>query len=178
VRLRVKGSGECDSGVRAAGLYGHPGVGDAEDDVATVFFVVIHIDTATDLFGCVLQLAVFGGEGAIEVGAGVPDTDHGAVVVDQGLHVDAFVLLVADNRVDHIPKYIGHQVLFCDEAEALGDTVEDDVVPFHSQGLQAGQEVIDQLVKGYLDTMGRGFKGDYGGFPGGAGDEGDGFHKI
>ena len=166
------------SGMGTGGLDCHPGVGDAEDDIVAVFVVVIDIYTTSDLFGCVLQLAVFGCEGTVEVKPGIPDADHGVVVVDQGLDVDAFVLLAVDNRIDHIPKYVGHQVLFCDEAKTLGYAVEDDVVPFHCQGLQTGQEVIDQLVQGYLYPAGRGFKGDDGGFLGRAGDEGDGFHKM
>jgi len=176
-RGRRDGKG-VSSGMGIGGLDCHPGVGDAEDDIVAVFVVVIDIYTTSDLFGCVLQLAVFGCEGTVEVKPGIPDADHGVVVVDQGLDVDAFVFLVADNGVDYVPEYVGHDVLFCDEAQTLGYSVEDDVIPFHSQGLQARQQVVDQLVKGYFNATCGGFKGDDGGFLGGAGDEGEGFHKM
>jgi hypothetical protein len=72
-----------------------------------------------------LDLAEVIGKGAVEIDTGVPNPDHGAVVVFDGLHVNALVLGAVDGAVEKVPQYEGQQVFVGTQFEIAVDLVDD-----------------------------------------------------
>ena len=65
--------------------------------------MVVDADGGAHFFGGVLYLAESIGNGAIEIDAGIPDTDMGDAVPDYRLDMNTFILGAADRSVQEIP---------------------------------------------------------------------------
>lgn len=81
------------------------------------------------------------------------------VVVDEGEDVDTFVLTGLKGLADEFPEGVGEDVFFGDKAKSPGYSVVDDVVPDVGKGLEACEQVVDQLVQRDLDPAVGGFEG-------------------
>ena len=90
---------------------------------------------------------------------GVFDGNGGLVVVDEGEDVDRFILAGAEGVAEEVPEFVCQEVLFGDKTQSLRDSVVDDIVPVVGKGLEAGKQVVDQLVKRDLDSAVGGFEG-------------------
>jgi hypothetical protein len=134
-------------------LDGHPGVGDAEGEVAAVSFVVVEVDATAELAGGGLEFPVFRRKGAVEVGSGVVDTDHGAVVVHQCLDLDHGILVFVVNGVQEVPEDISEEILFGNKTKALGYAIKNDVVILFGEGSEAGQQVLGKLMQRNFDPF-------------------------
>jgi hypothetical protein len=94
-----------------------------------------------------------------EMIGGVPDGNGGLVVVEEGEDVDRFVLAGLKGVAEEVPEFKSQYVFFGDKAKSLGYSVVDDVVAVAGKGLEAGKQVVDQLVKRDLDPTVSGFEG-------------------
>ena len=81
------------------------------------------------------------------------------VVVDEGEDVNTFVLAGLEGGAEEVPEFVCEEVLFGDKTKPLGHFIVDDIVPVAGKGLEAGKEVVDQLVERDLDTAVGGFEG-------------------
>lgn len=95
---------------------------------------------------------------------GVLDGNRGLVVVDEGKDVDGLILAGAEGGGQKVPEGVGKAVLFGNETESLGHTVVDDAIlhdvgAVAGKGLEAGKQVVDQLVERDLDSAVCGLEG-------------------
>jgi hypothetical protein len=81
------------------------------------------------------------------------------VVVDEGEDVDVRILAGVEGAPEELPQVEGEEVFLGDKAKALGDTIVEDVVAVVSQGLEAGEQIVDQLMQRDLDLLVGGFEG-------------------
>ena len=94
-----------------------------------------------------------------EIVGGVFDGNGGLVVVDEGEDMDGFVLAGSEGVAEEVPEFVGEEVFLGDKTQPLGHAVVDDIVPVVGKGLEAGKQVVDQLVKRDLDSAVGGFEG-------------------
>jgi len=81
------------------------------------------------------------------------------VVVDKGEDVDTFVVLGLKGKTEEVPEFESEHVLFGNKTQSLWYAVQDDVVPAAGKGLEAGEEVVNQLMERDLDPAVSGFEG-------------------
>jgi hypothetical protein len=94
-----------------------------------------------------------------EVGAVAVDGDRSFVIVDEGEDVDVCVLAGVEGAPEEFPQVEGEEVFLGDKAEALGHTIVQDVVAVVSKGLEAGEQIVDQLMQRDFDLSVGGFEG-------------------
>ena len=121
-----------------------------------MFFVAVNVDGPADLDGCVLEFPVIGCQGAVGIGSCVIDANHGPLVVHEGVNVDTFVLFLGGYRAEQVPEDVGEDIFLGDEAQAAGDAVDDYIVVFAGKGVKTNEQILYELMQGYLDTVGRG----------------------
>jgi len=88
------------------------------------------------------------------------------VVVDEGEDVNVRILAGVEGAAEEVPQVEGEEVFFGYKAQSLGYAIVQDVVVFAGQGLEAGKQIIDQLMQGDLDATVSRFEGQKGGFAG------------
>lgn len=81
------------------------------------------------------------------------------MVVDEGEDVNVRVLAGVEGAPEELPQVEGEEVFLGDKAKALWDTIVEDVVAVVSQGLEAGEQIVDQLMQRDLDLLVGGFEG-------------------
>lgn len=121
-----------------------------------MFLVAIEVNGSTDLDGGVLELPVFGCQGAVGIGSSVVDTDHGPLVINEGMNVDTFVPFLGHYGAKQVPEDISEDIFLGDEAQATGDAVDNDVVVLAGKGVKTDEEILYELMQGNLDPVGRG----------------------
>jgi hypothetical protein len=94
-----------------------------------------------------------------EIVGGVFDGNGSVVVVDERKDVDGFVLAGAEGVSEEVPEFVREEVLFGNKTKSLRHPIVDDVVPVAGRRLEAGEQVVDQLVKRDLDPAVGGFEG-------------------
>ena len=90
---------------------------------------------------------------------GVFDRNGGVEVVDKGEDVDRFILAGAEGVAKEVPEFVGEDILFGNKTQPLRYAIVEDVVPVVGKGLEAGEQVVDQLVKRDLNPAVGGFEG-------------------
>ena len=103
------------------------------------------------------QSAIADAEG--EVGAVAFDGDRRFVVVDEGEDVNVCILAGVEGAAKEVPYLDGEEVFLGDKAQPLRYAIMQDVIAVVSQGLEAGQQIVDQLVQRDLDVTVSGFEG-------------------
>ncbi len=87
------------------------------------------------------------------------DGNGGLVVVDEGKDMDRSILAGAEGVAEEVPEFVCQEVLFGDKTQSLGQAVVDKVVAAVGKVLEAGEQVVDQVVNGNLDPAVGGFEG-------------------
>lgn len=82
-----------------------------------------------------------------EMVGGVFDRNGGLVVDDEGEDVDTFVLAGLEGIAEEIPEFGCEEVLFGHKTETLRHFIVDDIVPVPGNGLEVGEQVVDEVVK-------------------------------
>jgi hypothetical protein len=73
--------------------------------------------------------------------------------------VNGFVLAVVDGVAEEIPKREGEEVFLSDKVKTPGYAIVQDVVAVAGQWLEAGEQIVDQLVERDLDATSGGLEG-------------------
>ena len=81
------------------------------------------------------------------------------MVVDESEDVDVGILAGVKGASEEFPYVEGEEVFLSDKAKTLGYAIVQDVVTVVSQGLEACEQIVDQLMHGDLDLTVGGFEG-------------------
>jgi hypothetical protein len=93
-----------------------------------------------------------------KVGAFAFDRDRSFVVVDEGEDVNVCILAGVEGAPEEVPEVEGEEVFLGDKAQPPGHTIVQDIVAVESQGLEAGEQIVDQLMQGDFDATVGGFE--------------------
>jgi len=115
-----------------------------------MYAVVVQANGSTQPFGCVLDLFVFMGNSMIKTCPHVFNTNHCSIGFSQCHDMDAFIFFAVDGAIDEVPQDISQHILIRIKGQAIGYAVEDNIVASHGQGLQAHEQLIDELMQGNL----------------------------
>lgn len=85
--------------------------------------------------------------------------DRRFVVVDEGEDVNVCILAGVEGATKEVPYIESEEVFLGDKAQPLRHAIMQDVIAVVSQGLEAGQQIVDQLMHRDLDVTVGGFEG-------------------
>lgn len=94
-----------------------------------------------------------------EVGVIAFDGNCSFVVVDEGEDVNVCILAGVEGAAKEVPYLDGEEVFLGDKAQPLRYAIMQDVIAVVSQGLEASQQIVDQLMHRDLDVTVSGFEG-------------------
>ena len=69
------------------------------------------------------------------------------------------ILAGVEGAIEEIPYIEGEEVFLGDKVQSLGYAIVQDVIAVEGNGLEFGQQIVDQLVQRNLDMTVGGFEG-------------------